>query len=235
MMAVLNLDGMRLLLNDSPIQHQFTFTPSTSLYFETQDLGEEGIAMRVLPPAALAAREIDAMPDLPDPDSGPVLTVNHEGVIHLRRPAPLHIWSLTAFADNEQLQPEALYQLRPQSVGAALGAGFDLEQITTYLERQSGQSIPDPLETRLREWTAGYKRVKLRRAVSLELDVPLGLDDLRETLENGGFQLVQTQGNQVVVMLPDTGDDAAAAEQQLTSMLRKAGYVGLWMKAQELT
>ncbi len=204
-------------------------------FVETQDLGEEGIAMRVLPAAALAAREIDAMPDLPDPDSGPVLTVNHEGVIHLRRPAPLHIWSLTAFADNEQLQPEALYQLRPQSVGAALGAGFDLEQITTYLERQSGQSIPDPLETRLREWTAGYKRVKLRRAVSLELDVPLGLDDLRETLEDGGFQLVQTQGNQVVVMLPDTGDDAAAAEQQLTSMLRKAGYVGLWMKAQELT
>lgn len=40
MMAVLNLDGMRLLLNDSPIQHQFTFTPATSLYFETQDLAE---------------------------------------------------------------------------------------------------------------------------------------------------------------------------------------------------
>ena len=40
MMAVLNLDGMRLLLNDSPIHHQFTFTPATSLYFETQDLAE---------------------------------------------------------------------------------------------------------------------------------------------------------------------------------------------------
>lgn len=204
-------------------------------FVEVQDLGEDGIAMRVLPAAALAAREIDAMPDMTDPDSGPILTVNHEGVIHLRRPAPLHIWSLTAFADNEQLQPEAVYQLRPQSVGTALGAGFDLDQITTYLERQSGQVIPDPLETLLREWTAGYKRVKLRRAVSLELDIQLGLDDLRETLGSGGFQLVQTQGNQVVIMLPDTGDDGADAEQQLTSMLRKAGYVGLWMKSQDLS
>lgn len=204
-------------------------------FVEIQFQGEEGAAMRVSEAAALAAREIDAIPTSIDPDSGPILSVNHEGVIHLRRPAPLHIWSLTAFADNEQLHPESIYQLRPQSVGTALGAGFDLEQITTYLERQSGQPIPDPLETRLREWTAGYKRVKLRRAVSLELDIQLGVDDLRTTLREGGFELVQVQGSEVVVMLPDTGDDAASAEQQLTSMLRKAGYVGLWMKSQELS
>lgn len=204
-------------------------------FVETQEIGEQGIAMRLTPAAVLAAREIDAMPDTGEPTSGPVLTVNHEGVVHLRRPAPLHIWSLTAFADNEQLQPEAIYQMRPQSIGAALGAGFDLEQITTYLERQSGQAIPDPLETRLREWTAGYKRVKLRRAVSLELDVPLGADELRKVLADAGFDLVQTQGNQVLVMLPDTGDDADEAEQRLTTVLRKSGYVGLWMKSQELS
>lgn len=40
MMAVLNLGGMTLRLNDSPIHHQFTFTPATSLYFETGDLAE---------------------------------------------------------------------------------------------------------------------------------------------------------------------------------------------------
>lgn len=200
-------------------------------FVEIQSLDEEGLAMRVLPATALAAREIDAMPNSTDPVSGPVLTVNHEGVVHLRRPAPIHIWSLTAFADNEQLYPEAIYQLRPQSVGTALGAGFDLDQITTYLERQSGKDIPDPLVTRLREWTAGYKRVKLRRAVSLELDIQLGVDDLRKTLRDGGFELLNLQGNEVVVMLPNTGDDGAAAEQQLTSMLRKAGYVGLWMKS----
>lgn len=202
-------------------------------FVETQILDDTGLAMRVLPAAARAAREIDAMPDPVDPEDGPVLTVNHEGVIRLRRPAPVHIWSLTAFAENEQLHPEAVYQLRPQSVGAALGAGFDLDQITTYLERQSREAIPDPLETKLREWTAGYKRVKLRRAVSLELDVQLGVEELRKALADEGFELVQTEDSQVIAMLPDTGDDGADAEQQLTSMLRKAGYVGLWMKSED--
>ncbi len=40
MMAVLNVDGLRLQINDSPIQHQFDFTPSASLYFETHDQAE---------------------------------------------------------------------------------------------------------------------------------------------------------------------------------------------------
>lgn len=204
-------------------------------FVETQDLGEQGIALRVTPAAAMAAREIDAVPEPDEPASGPVLTVNHEGTVQLHRPAPLHIWSLTAFADNEQLQPVATYQMRPQSLGAALGAGFDLEQITTYLQRQSGRDLPDPLETRLREWTVGYKRVKLRRAVSLELDVRHGIEDLQAVLEEANLQVVHQEGTQVLVMLPDAGDDAESAEQRLISVLRKAGYAGLWLKSQELS
>lgn len=203
-------------------------------FVETWVLGAQGIAMRVTPAAAMAAREIDAVPNPPEPTSGPTLAINHEGTVHLRRPAPVHIWALTAFAENEQLQPQALYQLRPQSVGAALGAGFNLEQITSYLEQGSGQSIPDPLETRLREWTVGYKRVKLRRAVLLELDAPLGIDELRNVLRDANFEFIQTEDDDVIVSLPDTGTDGAAAEQQLATVLRKAGYVGLWVKPQKL-
>jgi predicted 3-demethylubiquinone-9 3-methyltransferase (glyoxalase superfamily) len=40
MMAVADLDGLRVRINDSPIHHQFTFTPASSLYFETQDPAE---------------------------------------------------------------------------------------------------------------------------------------------------------------------------------------------------
>ncbi len=202
-------------------------------FVETQNLGEQGVAMRVTPAAVLAAREVAAVPTTTEPDSGPVLEINHEGSILLRRPAPLHIWSLTAFAENEQLYPRPMYQLRPQSVGAALGAGFDLDQITTYLERQSGAPLPDPLVTRLREWTAGYKRVKLRRAVSLELDTSHGIEDLRKVLADAGMQLVDTGDSHAMVMLPDSGDDGDTAEQQLTSVLRKAGYAGMWVKPAE--
>lgn len=203
-------------------------------FVETQNLGEKGIAMRITPSAIAAAREIDAMPSTSEPTSGPILTINHQGFITLRRPAPLHIWSLTAFAENVQLAPQAIYQLRTQSIGAALGAGFDLEQITRYLENQSGEPLPDPLETRLREWTAGYKRVKLRRAVSLDLDVHLGKDELASTLREAGFTLVPTSDNSVMVMLSETGEDATSAEQHLTRALRKAGYAGQWVKSTEL-
>ncbi|WP_029088931.1 VOC family protein [Brevibacterium album] len=40
MMAVVSLDGQRVRVNDSPIHHQFTFTPASSLYFETEDPAE---------------------------------------------------------------------------------------------------------------------------------------------------------------------------------------------------
>lgn len=33
-MAVLHLKGLKLLVNDSVIQHEFTFTPSTSVFIE---------------------------------------------------------------------------------------------------------------------------------------------------------------------------------------------------------
>ncbi|MCO5224250.1 MAG: helicase-associated domain-containing protein, partial [Thermomicrobiales bacterium] len=202
-------------------------------FVEMQLLDTRGFAMRVTPAAVLAAREIGAMPESTDPTGGPALAVNHEGVIVLRRPAPIHIWSLTAFADNEQLSPQAIYQMRPQSLGQALGAGFDLDQIQTYLEQHSGQPLPVPLETKLREWTAGYKRVKLRRATVLELDIAHGVSDLTSMLTSAGFTVVPSDGPTVIVMLPDTGDDPAAAESKLTKALRKAGYVGLWMKPQD--
>lgn len=200
-------------------------------FVETHNLGEQGIAMRITQAGVMAAREIDAVPPSRDATSGPVLALNHEGFITLRRPAPLHIWSLTAFAENEQLTPKAVYRMRPQSIGTALGAGFDLQQITRYLRNQSGAPLPDPLETKLREWTAGYKRVKLRRAVTLELDIPAGKDELRAVLEEAGYTVLQTGEDTVAVMLPDVGDDADEAEQQLLRMLRKSGYAGQWVKS----
>ncbi|MGE7694854.1 VOC family protein [Lysinibacillus sp. NPDC094177] len=35
-MAVLNLKGLKMMVNDSVIQHNFTFTPSTSIFMECE-------------------------------------------------------------------------------------------------------------------------------------------------------------------------------------------------------
>lgn len=196
---------------------------------------KEGPAMRVTPAARLAATDIRAVlePDAPG-DTERVLTVEATGLVTLHRPAPLHIWSLTAFGDAEGLRPEATYQLRPGSVGRALGAGFDLQQILGYLERQGQASVPDDVKHLLREWTAGYQRVRLRRAALLIPDFETGIEQLREVAEEAGLEIVEDKNAShggLMVLLPATGDDTSGAEDALLSALRAAGYVGQWATA----
>lgn len=191
-------------------------------------IGRKGIALRVTEAARLAAADSRAVVETEVASGEHALSVDNAGLITLHRPEPLHIWSLTAFADAESLAPEATYQLRPGSVGRALGAGFDLDQITAYLERQSGKPLPDALEGLLREWTAGYKRVRLRRIVLLSPDVEKGLEGLRTVAEKAKLEVVGEHDGGLMVMLPATGDDGASAEDALLKALRHAGYAGQW-------
>lgn len=39
-MAVLNLKGLKIMVNDSAIKHDFTFTPATSIFVECETLEE---------------------------------------------------------------------------------------------------------------------------------------------------------------------------------------------------
>ncbi|MFE3575331.1 VOC family protein [Lysinibacillus sp. NPDC059133] len=39
-MAVLHLKGLKMMVNDSVIQHNFTFTPSTSIFVECESIEE---------------------------------------------------------------------------------------------------------------------------------------------------------------------------------------------------
>lgn len=165
--------------------------------------------------------------------TGPVMTIDAQGTIALLHPAPVHIWSLTAFADAERLRPSAMYQVRPGSIGRALGAGFDLDQITTYLERQSGASLPNDLKTLLRQWTISYRRVRLRRATVLHADTPEALEELKRIAIENGMQVLgeATPDGGLVVVLPALGDDGVSAEDHLLKALRAGGYVGQWASA----
>jgi DNA-binding IclR family transcriptional regulator len=201
-------------------------------FVEIARIPRKGLAVRVTDAARLAAGDSRAVPELPKPARDePVLSVDATGLVTLHQPAPVHIWSLTAFGDAERLRPEATYQLRPGSVGRALGAGFDLEQIAGYLEHQGGKPLPDGLMHLLREWTAGYKRVRMRRAAILTPDFETGIDELRKIVTEAGLEIVDggvvPQGG-LVVLLPATGEDAASAEETLQAALRAAGFVGQW-------
>jgi hypothetical protein len=181
----------------------------------------EGTAIRVV-----------AQVDSPDEEAaaGPSLEVSESGLIRLLRPTPLHVWSLSAFADSETLRPVPTYQLRPGSVGRALGAQFDLDQITRYLEAQSGSPLPDVLQASLREWTVGYRRVRMRRSVVLRPDSEEQMADLTEALVSAGFEVLKERAPDggLMALYPAGADGQREPDDELLSVLRAHGFVGQW-------
>ena len=182
-----------------------------------------------------AADDADVPADSPLGD-GPPLTTAEDGRVTLRQPSPIRVWSLSAFGDQEALWPVTTYRLTPASLGRALAAGFDLDQVVTFLERQGGAPLPPPLAASLLEWTAGYRRVRLRRAVLLHPDTPTARDELRRALADkiAGIELVdlpraRADDAALLALLPPTGDDGDQAESALLAALRDAGYTGQWL------
>jgi hypothetical protein len=167
-------------------------------------------------------------------DDAPVLSVAEAGEVALLRPAPLHVWSLSAFSEPVALEPVARYELSKPSLGRALGAGFDLDQVVTYLERQSGAALPEPVLANLRDWTTGYRRVRIRRMLTIHPDDPALIEDLSGVLADAGYELADPppDGGSLRVYLPDTGDDGAAAEDALLKTLRANGFAGQWPRAE---
>jgi len=170
--------------------------------------------------------------DVPDEAAaaGPSLAVTDNGLVTLRRPSPLHVWSLSAFGDAESLRPHPTYQLRPGSVSRALAAGFDLDQITAYLASQSGQPLPGPLAANLRDWTVGYKRIRMRRAVVLNPDSEESIPELRDVLAAAGLRVMEdlTPDGELIVLLGPATDTQAQPEDEVLAALRAHGHVGQW-------
>lgn len=195
-------------------------------------LGWFGVVQHGVAPGAGEAVTPVTIREEPD-DAGaaePSLAVTEEGQVTLRRPTPLHVWSLSAFGDAERLRPEPVFQLRPGSVSRALAAGFDLDQIAHYLEAQSGGPLPAPLAVNLRDWTVGYKRVRLRRAVVLNPDSDESIPELRAALAAAGLEVLDelTPEGDLVALLGPSLDQAIPPEEELLAALRAQGYVGQW-------
>lgn len=200
------------------------------------------LVMRLTDPGRAASQRADVVPEddarLPGtdapPDEAPVLTIAEAGEVALLRPAPLHVWSLSAFSEPVALEPVARYELSKPSLGRALGAGFDLDQVVTYLERQSGEALPERVLDDLRDWTTGYRRVRLRRLLTIQPDDPALIDDLIGVLGDAGYELADppSDGGAVRVYLPDTGEDGGAAEDALLKTLRANGFAGQWPRGE---
>ncbi len=178
-------------------------------------LTDAGRALANAQPSPAEERSID----------GPPLVVAPAGVIELREPTPLRVWSLAAFADVERLERVSTYRLTGDSVARALNAGFEVRQILSFLATQSATPVPAEVKRQLDEWTQGFRRVRLRRAVVVTPEDASLLAALTEAVASQGLA-ARVFDDALLILLPASGIEDQ--ESQLSTTLREAGFTPQW-------
>lgn len=170
--------------------------------------------------SGLALARAEPVPE-PEDRGTPELEVAHDGTITLTEPTPLQVWSVLAFAEPIELGRAATYRLTEASVRAALASGFDLDQITGFLEKQQGSPLPDKLTARLEGWRTGAKRIRVGSALLLASDDDPTREMAKLLLEQDGYR-VSTWEERLLV---ETGlrREADVDTKRIDALLRAAG------------
>jgi hypothetical protein len=174
-------------------------------------------------PAAVA---LDGEADEGATKAAPI-AVEPDGEIRLRRPNSVRVWSLSAFADLVRLGAESRYRLSAEGMARALAAGFDLDQVTGFLSRQSGGALPPEVAGQLQGWARGYGRIRLRRALLLMPDDPATLPAILAALSGAGWSGRLVGDETLLVELPAEGGPETG-EHALLTLLRAQGHAPHW-------
>ncbi|MCO5221079.1 MAG: helicase-associated domain-containing protein [Thermomicrobiales bacterium] len=129
--------------------------------------------------ATVGARE----PDPPPTAIEPAIEIHPDLTVTLRDPTPVRIWALTAFADQMRLHPSAEYRISNRSLKRALAAGFRVDDVMTFLERQGGLALEQAARAQLRSWAETLGRVWLAPALIVQPEQDEDIRALRATLE----------------------------------------------------
>lgn len=170
--------------------------------------------------AGLAAAGVREQPAETEP-AEPVLTIHSDLTITLAAPSPVRIWSLTAFADQVRLQPQAEYRLTNRSLRRALTAGFRVEDVETFLERQGGAPLAENARAQLAQWAEALGRVWLAPAFLVQAEQEDETRALRATLVDAG--LTVTPSGASLLVEGDHGMSAATLERVIAAALTEAG------------
>jgi hypothetical protein len=151
----------------------------------------------------------------------PRLIVDRDMIVHLTNPTPVQVWSVSAFAEPIHLDEVSQYRLTAESVGGALEAGFDIQQVTSFLTRQQGNPLQPEIEKALAEWTRAHRRVRTQRALILTPEEGQDRATIERAIRDAGFE-VASLGAELVVRLPaGAGSDS---EEPVLAILRGHGF-----------
>jgi len=167
-----------------------------------------------------ATAGVGAPPTAPEPIE-PSLTVHPDLTVTLVDPSPVRIWSLTAFADQVRLHPQAEYRITNRSLKRALTAGFRVQDVETFLEKQSGEPLADRSRAELQLWAESLGRVWLTPAAIVQPEQEDDIQAVRTALADAGLS-VSSMGSGLLVHGAE-GMSAPALERQITTTLQEAG------------
>jgi hypothetical protein len=166
---------------------------------------------------AAGARPADAEPE----PAIPSLTVHPDLTVTLMVPSPVRIWSLTAFADQVRLLPQAEYRITNRSLKRALVAGFRVLDVVTFLERQSAEALDDDARDQLQQWAETLGRVWLSPALIVQAEQDEETRALRALLVQAGLKVAPNGASLLVE--GDDGMSAALLERKVSEALHEAG------------
>jgi len=179
---------------------------------------EVGEVVRIVP-GRVAALGDAAQADDGTEHQGPALSIEADGRIVLRQPSPVRVWSLGAFADLEQLDDPAVYRLTEKSISRALHAGFDVDQVTTFLERQNQRPLPQQLRAQVTAWTRTMRRVKAQDALVIVPDNPQDRAAIVDEMARVGVDCTPLREDALVIAL----DGTDATKESVLKRLKEAG------------
>lgn len=179
--------------------------------------------IRLTPLGSLIASDIQVVSEESDREAPP-FAVQPNFEILLLTPSPRRVWTLSAFADLVHLDRVSIYRLSEQSILRSLDAGVSVRNVIRFLERQSGNPLPQNVAYTMNEWERRHRMVGIRKSVLLDLDGEPVPGDIERLLREGGIAAERLPGDRLLVPLSQA-EDVADYVERIARILREAGHI----------
>ncbi|HEX8600204.1 MAG TPA: helicase-associated domain-containing protein [Chloroflexia bacterium] len=160
------------------------------------------------------------------PGPGKTLLVQPNFEVLVLHPDSRVLWKLLRMADLVRHDRVSVYVLNKESVMRAVEAGMSPDEITGFLNTNTGKGLPQNVAHSIADWARMLKRLTVQRVTLIQVDDPAVLDELLASRKTRRMVVLRLSPTTAIANLPDVSESAREdAWQRLTKELRGAGYV----------